>query len=129
MKQVTAAIWIYQGKVLIARRPVGDRLAGLWEFPGGKIETGETPQACLEREMAEEFGVNVHVGPFFGRSLYTYENGAIELLAYRISGAPQALELRAHSQYCWAGRSELNSYPFAPADIPLVDRLKEFIPH
>ena len=71
MKQVTAAIWLENGKVLIAKRAAGDRLQNLWEFPGGKIEEGESPQDCLHREMVEEFCVNVSVGDFFGRSIYT----------------------------------------------------------
>jgi 8-oxo-dGTP diphosphatase len=124
MKQVTAAIWLYQGKVLIAERPTGDRLEHLWEFPGGKMERGESPEVCLKREMAEEFGVDIKVGHFFARSVYAYDNGTIELLAYFIDNPPQDLELRAHNNVCWVSRDEIDQFIFAPADVPLVERLK-----
>jgi 8-oxo-dGTP diphosphatase len=127
MKKVTAAIWLYQGKVLIARRPPGDTLENLWEFPGGKVEPGEDPESCLSRELMEEFGVRVTVGAFFGRSIYTYESGTIELLAYLIEDRPQEMEIRAHSQIRWADTDELGHFAFAPADIPLVEMVKEHL--
>ncbi len=61
MLQVTAAILIKDNKILIAKRLAGDKLPHKWEFPGGKIETGETPEACLKREMHEEFGIEVRI--------------------------------------------------------------------
>ena len=64
MKTVTAAILIIDGRILIAKRRLGDRLAEKWEFPGGKIEQGETPEQCLGREMQEEFQIQVSIGKF-----------------------------------------------------------------
>lgn len=64
MKQVTAAVIEKDGRVLIAQRKTGDALAGKWEFPGGKLEPGETPEACLRRELREEFGVETEIGDF-----------------------------------------------------------------
>lgn len=127
MKQVTAAIWLNKGKVLIAQRPPGDKLERLWEFPGGKVEAGESPRECLRRELAEELGVNVDVGGFFGRSVYDYKSGCIELLAYLIDASPQKLTLRAHSAAYWVGKDELDRFTFAPADIPLVEQLKLYM--
>jgi len=68
MKRVTAAILFKDGKVLIARRKQGQSHAGLWEFPGGKIEDSETPQACLERELEEEHGLRVRSGRIIAES-------------------------------------------------------------
>ncbi|EAX47152.1 NUDIX hydrolase [Thermosinus carboxydivorans Nor1] len=67
MKEVTAAIIINDGKVLIAQRAENQKLAGKWEFPGGKIESGETPEECLIREINEELGINIEVNDFFGK--------------------------------------------------------------
>lgn len=127
MKQVTAAIWLQGRKVFIAKRPRGDKLQNKWEFPGGKLEDGETPQACLQREMAEEFGIAVTVEDFFGRSVYKYESGQIELLAYFISYQSGELVMRAHDEIAWASVDELNSFDFAPADIPLVEQLQMYM--
>jgi 8-oxo-dGTP diphosphatase len=123
MRDVTAAIWVAGGRVLIARRGPGDALAGRWEFPGGKVEPGEAPAAGLRRELAEEFGVDVPVGEFFGESVYRYDRGAIRLLAYRIAAAPVPLELRVHDQVCWADRAELAAADLLPADVPLARQL------
>ncbi|MGD9097115.1 MAG: NUDIX domain-containing protein, partial [Desulfobacterales bacterium] len=59
---------MHAGRILIARRPAGDRLAGAWEFPGGKLESGETPREGLRRELYEEFGIHTRIGPFFDRT-------------------------------------------------------------
>ncbi len=64
MTTVTCAIIEKEGKILLARRAVGQKLAGKWEFPGGKVEDGESPEECLKRELEEEFGIQVEVGAF-----------------------------------------------------------------
>ena len=83
MISVTAAVLIHKGRILIARRPRGDRLAGYWEFPGGKLEKGETPQACLRRELYEEFGIRTRIGPFIDQNEYHYDHIAVRLLFFR----------------------------------------------
>ena len=85
MKRVTAAILMKNGRVLVAQRRGTDKLAGKWEFPGGKIENHETPKQCLIREMKEEFDIKVSIGKFFGESVYRCETGTIQLLAYHIA--------------------------------------------
>jgi 8-oxo-dGTP diphosphatase len=80
--RVTAAIVRQAGKILLARRPAGAHLAGCWEFPGGKIEEGETPEQCLARELQEEFAVQADVGQFVASSHFQYDSMKIELLAY-----------------------------------------------
>lgn len=123
VKQVTAAIIVQQGKILLARRQKGDALAGQWEFPGGKIEAGETPEQCLTREIMEEFGVTVEVQEFFAASTYRYQHIAIELLAYHttyISGTFQPL---VHTELAWVAPAQLTSYNLSAADIPIAEKL------
>jgi 8-oxo-dGTP diphosphatase len=123
MQTVTAAILARDGKILIARRPDTDTLANKWEFPGGKVEDGETPEVCLARELKEELGIEVRVGIFLGESLYHYEHGSIRLLAYRTYWAAGELDPKVHAEIRWASLSELDLYAFAPADIPFVKKL------
>jgi 8-oxo-dGTP diphosphatase len=125
MIDVTAAILIVNDRVLIGRRRPGVSQSGMWEFPGGKIRPGETPQQCLKREIREELGIEIDVGDFFGESVYAYPDKTIRLIAYRAcmpSGAPSASD---HAEIAWAAIDELGRYPFAPADMPFVKRLQE----
>lgn len=126
MKKVTAALLVHRGRLLIAQRPHTDKLAGLWEFPGGKIESGETPELCLRREMQEEFNIEVQVGEFFGDSIYHYQQGTIQLLAYWAVWKSGQLETRAHDDYRWVLPMELKDFLFAPADVPFVQELCTF---
>lgn len=127
MKEVTAAIILKDGKVLIAQREDNDKLAGKWEFPGGKIEVGETPRECLKREINEELGVEVEVLEPFGESIYEYENGIIKLIAFWCRWTVGEFSNRVHSQIHWVYPAELDRYEFAPADVPLVEKLKRFL--
>ncbi|SHN75630.1 8-oxo-dGTP diphosphatase MutT [Desulfitobacterium chlororespirans] len=127
MKDVTAAIIIKGEEVLIARRAPGEKHAGSWEFPGGKVEAGETPEACLKRELAEEFGIEVKVQGFVKSSLYEYPQGSIRLLAYRVKILHGEIELRAHDRYEWVGVKQLPNYELLPADVPIADYLREYL--
>ena len=124
MKKVTAAILIKDRKILIAKRKADDRLASKWEFPGGKVERNETPQACLKREMQEEFGIVVTVDEYIGESIYHYDHGAIQLLAYRARWESGQIALNDHADYQWVSSKQLSEYDFAPADIPFVEKLQ-----
>ena len=124
MKEVTAAIILKDNKILIAQRAPGDKLAGKWELPGGKLEPGETPQECLKREIQEEFDVDVEVLDFFAESIYEYNSGTIKLLAFWCKWISGSFTLKVHSRIVWAAYNELDLYDFAPADIPLVEKLK-----
>jgi len=124
MKEVTAAIIIKDNKVLIAQRAPAENLAGKWEFPGGKTELGETPQECLRREIREELEVDIEVLDFFGESIYAYHSGTIKLMAFWCKWISGEFTLNVHSNLAWVNRQELDLYDFAPADIPLVDKLK-----
>jgi 8-oxo-dGTP diphosphatase len=127
MKDVTAAIILKENKVLIAQRAPDEKMAGRWEFPGGKIEQGETPEQCLSREIIEELEVGVEVLDFFGESIYRYEHGEIRLLAYFCRWISGDFTLHVHSRIEWAGKDELGGFDFAPADVPLVEKLKIFL--
>ncbi|TGE35539.1 (deoxy)nucleoside triphosphate pyrophosphohydrolase [Desulfosporosinus fructosivorans] len=124
MKEVTAAIILKDNKVLIAQRAPGEKLAGKWEFPGGKIELGETPQECLKREIQEELEVDIDVLDFFGESIYAYHSGSINLMAFWCQWIAGDLKLSVHSRIEWVTRQQLDLYDFSPADIPLVEKLK-----
>jgi len=125
LKEVTAAVIIKDNSVLIAQRAADDKLAGKWEFPGGKTEPGETPQDCLKREIKEELDVDIDVLNFFGESIYTYQTGTIKLMAYWCKWISGDFTLKVHSQIVWVKQSELDFYDFAPADIPLVEKLRQ----
>ncbi len=123
IKDVTAAIIRKNGKILIARRAAGENMAGGWEFPGGKLEEGETPEECLKRELAEEFGIDADIGRFFCESVYRYPRGAIRLLAYFAEITRGEISLKVHDQIAWVDAGELRMYGLLPADIPIADKL------
>ncbi len=125
MLQVSAAILIKEDKILIAKRPADDKLPYKWEFPGGKIEAGETPEACLKREMYEEFGIEVRIGDYYCSSVYNYSHGEIELLAYFIEWIGGAMAPTVHDDIRWVTAQELSKFDFAPADVAIVERLQE----
>ncbi len=122
--KVTAAILMKYGKVFIAKRKTNDKLPNKWEFPGGKVDKGETPRQCLEREMREEFGIRVTAGEYLGSNIYHYDHVSIELLAFRAYWNEGDITLRDHAEYKWIKIEELLKYDFAPADLPFVKRLR-----
>ena len=121
MIAVVAALIVQDGKLLIAQRPDGKHMAGKWEFPGGKIEKGETPEAALERELSEELGVKTETGRIYHAIYHSYPEKEILLLFYRsrlIEGCPRAIE---EADIRWIDESELRSFDWAEADGPLID--------
>ncbi len=129
LTKVTAAILVKDDKLFIARRGPEGRFAHRWEFPGGKIEPGESPEDCLAREMAEEFGIEIRVGKFFAESLHVFPGGEILVLAYFCRWVGGQLSPIEHEDYRWVDAAELGGYDFAPADAPLAARLmREFKP-
>ncbi|MBN2452891.1 MAG: (deoxy)nucleoside triphosphate pyrophosphohydrolase [Candidatus Omnitrophica bacterium] len=120
---VTAAVIEKDGKILIAKRRKGDRHGGRWEFPGGKLNTGESPEDCLRREIKEELGVDIEIGEFVCKSAFRYMLVPLELLVYRarhISGTFRPLD---HDELKWVYPSELKAYDFVKADEKVVDKL------
>lgn len=125
MITVTAAIIINEGKVLICRRKKGLKNAGLWEFPGGKLEQGESLQECLERELFEELGVKAKAGEVLGESIYVYGHGTIKLIGIITELESQNFMLTDHDRYEWADTEKLSDFRLAEADIPLAAKLQE----
>jgi 8-oxo-dGTP diphosphatase len=121
--RVTAAIIVKDGAVLITQRGLQDRMAGLWEFPGGKLEAGETPEQCLKRELLEELAMDATIGSFLGASIYHYNHISIELMAYRAYWNGVPFKLLTHNAWQWVPPSRLNHFCFTPADLPFVMRL------
>ena len=123
MIKVVAGVVIKENKCLIARRSPGRNLAGLWEFPGGKLEAGETPQECLRRELREELEIDITVGSFVAESYFEYESGSIHLLAYQAAWESGELTLNVHDAYAWVSADQLLDYTYPPADVPVLQEL------
>jgi 8-oxo-dGTP diphosphatase len=124
MKIVTAAIIKKENKVLVARRSPGEKLEGLWEFPGGKLEKGETLQNCLERELEEEFGLITKSGRELISSIYEYEHGKFKIVALDSVIISGDLELRVHDKVKWISINRLHDdIELLPADIAIADYL------
>ena len=121
MKQVVCAVIENpRGQILLARRAPGQHLEGLWELPGGKVETGEALGDALQRELHEELGLISEVGKELARSVHHYERGAIELIALAATVNGEASKLVVHDAVAWVGADEWSGLPVAPADIPLL---------
>lgn len=123
MIEVVAAFLVQADKVLIARRKAPPQLAGKWEFPGGKVEPGETPEESLAREMAEEFGIRIAVGPFSAASIHHQVERSFHIRAYRATWLSGQLIPVAHDRCAWAGPNTLLNYDLLPADVDLARAL------
>ena len=120
LTKVVAAVIERNGKVLIARRRKGAGYGGLWEFPGGTLKKGETPEKGLEREIAEELGVRIKVGRLLHSVAYRSPTLSIELLAYRAELLPGDFKLTNHEEIRWSMPAELNEMEFTEPDRPIV---------
>lgn len=117
------------GRILLAQRPEGKSMAGLWEFPGGKVEPGETPEAALVRELHEELGIDTWkscLAPLtFASHSYADFHLLMPLFACRKwEGQPQGREGQTLK---WARANQLKDYPMPPADIPLIPILRDWL--
>jgi 8-oxo-dGTP diphosphatase len=122
--RVVAGVLIRDGRVLAAKRAAGTREAGLWEFPGGKLEHGEDDATALVRELREELGVTVRVGAAVGVSEHAYAHGTIRLVALActlVDGEPAALD---HAELRWLAPAALGTVEWAPADVPFLETVR-----
>lgn len=121
---VAAAVVIRDGRVLLTRRADGQHLAGMWEFPGGKLEEGEPPEDAVVRECREECGIEVEVSGILDVTHHAYPEKEVLLLFYRCelcAGEVQHLQVADHA---WVAPAELDDYPLPPADERVIDRIK-----
>jgi 8-oxo-dGTP diphosphatase len=117
------------GRVLLAQRPEGKSLAGLWEFPGGKVEAGETPEACLIRELREELGVETQaacLAPLTFAS-HAYERFHLLMPLYACRRWGGTAQGREGQRLAWVRVNDLSRYPMPPADLPLLPVLRDWL--
>jgi len=121
---VAAAVVIREGRVLLTRRAEGQHLAGMWEFPGGKLEDGESPEEALVRECREECGIDVEVEEILDVTHHRFPEKSVLLLFYRCrlrAGDVRHLQVADHA---WVAPAELDRYPLPPADDRVVARIQ-----
>lgn len=124
-----AALIDADGRVLLARRPPGKAMAGLWEFPGGKVGPDETPEAALARELHEELGIDVThacLAPFTFAS-HRYEDFHLLMPLYLCRKWRGELVAREGQELAWVRVARLSEYPMPPADVPLVSMLRDIL--
>lgn len=126
---VACALVDTDGRVLIAKRPEGKALAGLWEFPGGKVEPGERPEQAIIRELKEELGIDVTeacLAPFVFAS-HAYDSFHLLMPLYLCRRWSGVVTAREHPDLAWVKPSKLADYPMPPADAPLVAWLRDLL--
>ncbi|HEY5007608.1 MAG TPA: (deoxy)nucleoside triphosphate pyrophosphohydrolase [Caulobacteraceae bacterium] len=124
-----AALVDVDGRVLLCKRPHGKHLAGMWEFPGGKVDKGETPEACLIRELDEELGINVVeacLAPFVFTS-HAYDSFHLLMPLYLCRRWNGVVQAREHEAIAWVRPNRMADYPMPPADAPLVAWLRDLL--
>jgi 8-oxo-dGTP diphosphatase len=122
---VVGAALLRDGRVLASRRTGPAHLAGLWEFPGGKVEGAETDEQALARELDEELGCTATIGARLGGDLLIGETAVLRVyLATLLSGEPQLVD---HDEHRWLAVHELDDVPWIPVDAPLVEELRQLL--
>lgn len=123
IKVAAAIIENEQGQILIARRREGKSQAGMWEFPGGKLEPGESLEHCLKRELAEEMQIEIEPYQWYGENDHCYGKTLIRLIAYKARYISGTIRLIDHDEVRWIEVQELSNFTFAPADVKFVEML------
>ena len=125
MTHVVAALIRRKNRFLICRRPAHKTRGLLWEFVGGKVETGETKEQALVRECREELAVEIQVGDVYIQVVHPYPDMTVELTLFNaviLEGEPQLLE---HCEIAWITPQEIDNYDFCPADVEILAKLKK----
>ena len=126
MITVGAALIKKDNKYLIARRSTGSKdLIGNWEFPGGKVENSETEEHAIEREIKEEFEMEIKALKFLTNNICEYPSKTIDLRLYECKYVSGEFHLHDHSEYKFVDKNEILKYDLCPADIPLAEFVKE----
>ncbi len=126
MITVVAALIKFDKKYLIAKRSTGsEEVLGKWEFPGGKVEKDETEEHAIEREIKEEFGMNIKALRFVTNNVCEYPSKIIDLRLYECEYISGEFDLHDHSEYKLVNKEEIINYDLCPADIPLAKYVKE----
>ena len=126
MIKVVAALIKKNNKVLIARRSTGDKnVLGKWEFPGGKVETGESEEKAIEREIKEEFEMDIKAKRFIINNICKYPEKTVDLRLYECEYISGDFKLHDHFEYAWVDIDKLLEYDLAKADIPLAKYIQE----
>lgn len=120
---VVAGVIEKAGKFLLTQRFEHASQGGLWEFPGGKVEAGETPEQALERELQEELAISTRTGRWLADSVFDYGDKVIHLKGYLSHWQAGELVLHSHQDAVWVERDEISSYELCPADYPIVEAL------
>ena len=117
------------GRVLLAERPAGKSMAGLWEFPGGKVDVGETPEAALIRELKEELGIDVSAKCLAPFTFASHRYGTFHLLMplYVCRMWDGVVRPREGQRLAWVRAEKLETYPMPPADVPLIAMLRDVL--
>lgn len=126
VKQVVAAIILKDGHVFATRRGYGE-WKGWWEFQGGKIEAGETPQAALVREIREELDAEISVGDLLETVEWDYPDFHLTMHCYLCTLLSDSMHLNEHEAAAWLGRATLHSVKWLPADEGILDKISEFL--
>lgn len=121
--KVVCGIIFKDNRVLICRRKADKSLGGYWEFPGGKLEDGETEEECLKRELAEELGLEVTVEHHFMTNTHKYNTTIIELISFICTTSQTPIKLIDHDNIEWVPTDTLLTWHVAPADIPIAKKL------
>ncbi|ETT61682.1 (deoxy)nucleoside triphosphate pyrophosphohydrolase [Paenibacillus sp. FSL R7-277] len=122
---VVGAVIIENEKILCAQRGASKALAYMWEFPGGKIEDGESPQSALKREIDEEMNCTIEIGEAIETTVYEYDFGFVHLTTFYCNLLKGTPTLTEHVAIQWLPANELMSLEWAPADIPAVQKIQE----
>lgn len=124
MKRIAAALIWKCGKVLAGLRPEQGSLGGYWEFPGGKLEPGETPEQCVVRECREELSVEIRLTGLFGRVFYEYDE-PFELYFFNAELAGGKIKRNSHTELRWVSPGDLEKLRFCPANAEILRKLTE----
>ena len=126
IKEVMGGVFFENGRILVMRRAPFMSCPGSWEFPGGKLEAGETPEQCLARELREELHIEAKIGEYLAENSHDYDFGVVHLSVYRVLSWKGEIALTVHDDMLWVPVQELAALPgLLPADIPVVRALEK----